>query len=179
MDAEGLRRIPTKRRISTLPEFIKNPTRLIRQQLHIQATDVSFEAGRFAMACEIVSVIRTLEDFEDLLPAEHSASLISVLQTLLSDQELNWVYRAYDELSASRRRVFVPVPGPSANGDVDAQGQESESSATSSVAAAQPREKPQVPTLRALSVVRQSLGASTNDEQLVLTDEATEGTLSE
>jgi len=160
-------------------EFIANPTLLIRQLLRIQATDASFEYGRFAMACEIVTVIRTLESYESLLPAEHSASLIGVLQTMLSDQELNWVYRVYDELSANRRPIFVPLPSPSASADADGSGQMVESDDHASAHEVPSQEKPPVERLRALSVVRQSQDDEPIDEQLELTVEVDEGTSTE
>jgi hypothetical protein len=151
-------------------EFIANPTRLIRQLLPDTATSVDFEAGRAAMACEIVTLIRTLESFEDMLPAEHSASLISVLQTLISDQQMSWVYGVYDALSANRRPVFVPEPELSGTVDADAPDERGLRLVPSSVPEALRDAPSPVDALRALSVVRQSQDASTIDEQLELID---------
>jgi hypothetical protein len=55
----------------------------------------SFEAGRLAMALEIITVIRILEEYE--LIAEHE-QVISVLQTLLRDQGLEERATAWYEM---------------------------------------------------------------------------------
>jgi|SRR5215471_2121339 len=160
-------------------EFIKNPTRLIRQLLPETTTSVSFEAGRAAMACEIVTLIRTLEDFEDLLPAEHSASIISVLQTLISDQDLNWIYTVYDQLSANRRPTFVPEPAPSTTDDAAELYALDPQRGPVFADEVQQHTTPPVERLRALSLVRRSQDDETTDEQLELTAEVDEETSSE
>jgi len=159
-------------------EFIKNPTLLIRQLLRVQATDASFEAGRLAMACEIVTVIRLLED-NVMLPDQQAGPILSVLQTLLSDQELDWVYSTYDSLSANRRPVFVPEPLPLANVDADGVGQVTESDDHASADGAPQQTMPPVETLRRLSVVRQSQDAIASDDISEEPDATAQGMQSE
>lgn|SRR5215831_13420192 len=131
-------------------EFIKNPTTLLRQILGIGRND-DFAAGRLAMALEIVSVIRILED-NPMLSAQASGTVISVLETFLRDQHLDWCYGTYDKLSASRRPTFVTKP-------------------------VSPETTPaRLYKLRSLSVVRQSQHDVPTSEQLELTFEEDEET---
>jgi predicted nucleic-acid-binding protein len=85
---------------------MKRPTDVLRRYL-AQDTPIesgSFELGRTAMALEIMTIIRILEEYE--LIAEHE-QMISVLQTLLRDQGLEDRATAwYEMLNEWRKPKF-------------------------------------------------------------------------
>jgi hypothetical protein len=83
--------------------FMRRPTEVLRSYLatHKEADERSFELGRVAMALEIVTVMRVLEEYE--LIAEHER-MISILQTLLRDQDLeDYATEWYEMLNEWRR----------------------------------------------------------------------------
>lgn len=69
----------------------------------------AFKLGRLSIGLEIVTVIRSIDGLE-LLDERTTATVVSVLETLLVDQGLApAVTKIYNMLSAMRRPVFVPV----------------------------------------------------------------------
>jgi hypothetical protein len=88
-------------------DFMARPTDVFvsylaqRQGTEETAERLLMTTGRLAMALEVVSVIRLLEDHEALVT--HANEAISILQTLLNDQNLHSVHDIYDELCEWRR----------------------------------------------------------------------------
>jgi len=160
-------------------EFIKNPTETVRALLKIDVANGAFSAGRLAMALEVVTVIRTLEEIPSIMQPRESAVVISVLQTFLVDQGFDWCYRTYDELSASRRPTFVPEPSLSSIADADGPYVLDPQRGPVFADEVLPGAASPVDALRALSVVRQNRDDVTSDEQLELTAEVDEETLTE
>jgi hypothetical protein len=91
-------------------EYMQRPTPVLMRVLGISGMDTSFQAGRLAMALEIVTVIRTLDEIPSIMSPTETSVVQSVLTTLLNDQNLGWAFGFYDELSANRRVAFAPEP---------------------------------------------------------------------
>ena len=92
--------------------FMSNPTHVLEQYLtSVVGVELGgqFDMGRLAMALELITVLKALEQEYVALAPGTLAELISVVQTLLIDQgvadtALEW----YDGLSEWRRPKFVP-----------------------------------------------------------------------
>jgi hypothetical protein len=108
-----------------MPEnFIARPTDVFVSYLaQRQGTQEKVErrlltTGRIAMGLEIVSVIRLLEDHDELVV--HAPEAISILQTLLNDQDLHVAHEIYDELCEWRRIKLGPDEAGTAHASDDA-----------------------------------------------------------
>lgn len=100
-----------------MDDFIQRPTDVLQSYMAAHGFDGNevytlMRMGRIAMALEIITVIKLLEEHE--LLAEHEQT-ISVLQTLLVDQELMEPALGYYEELSRWRRIKVDasyeVPG--------------------------------------------------------------------
>jgi hypothetical protein len=154
-------------------EFIARPTQLLCRLLRIHPNDRVFMAGRMSVALEIVTVMRTLDEIPSVMLPNETAVVQSVLQTLLVDQDLIHASVVYDELSATRRPVFVPVP--SHEGSVASGGPPSSSSVDEEPASSQLP----IPLIRALVEARQSPDVSPTSASVELRDVEDETTPSE
>ena len=101
-------------------EFIASPTRLLRNTVvKNKAESFGFEVGRVSLACEIVSMIRTLED-QTMYATVEVQPIIAALHTLLRDQGFSdELWEFYDRMSslrrASRRRALSLRDKPDAS----------------------------------------------------------------
>lgn len=92
--------------------FLARPTVELRKFLKFSSLEQwrAFESGRLAMALEILTVVKTLEDERVPMLALQRAEIISVLETLLVDQGLDEVAdRWYGWLGKFRQPKFVPI----------------------------------------------------------------------
>lgn len=92
-----------------MPEFIRNPSSLLRRRIKRKAELIAFDIGRMAMAFELMTQIRILES-QTVFSVVEVQPLIAALHTILVDTGLDGpeMWEQYDRLSASRRPVFVP-----------------------------------------------------------------------
>lgn len=96
-----------------MSEFIANPTKLIRYRIHPNQRRY-FEMGRVAMALEIVTQIRVLEE-QTMYAVVEVAPIIAALHTLLTDAGLDTdeLWNLYERLSRGRRLFPIGKPNSS------------------------------------------------------------------
>jgi hypothetical protein len=143
---------------------MKRPTQVLLKIIKLGDAE-SFQAGRMAMALELITVIKTLED-HPIMDFTETRAVVNVLRTLIVDQDLTSAYEVYDRLDELRKPVFVPVSDAEAlqSGDSSSQG-------------ASPASAPsRIRRIRSLLAARQSQDDEASDELWGLIDEATEET---
>jgi hypothetical protein len=98
--------------VRVVGDFMERPTDVLRSYMAAQGIDAEeaerlLRMGRIAMALEVMTVVKMLEEFQLLSENER---MISVLITLLTDQDLLGVATAYyEDLSEWRRIKAVEV----------------------------------------------------------------------
>ena len=100
-----------------MSSFMRDPVGVLLQRLEPREWERAwFDHGVIALALELVTRIKLLEDVAVTTERERQA-IISALQTILTDLELApGIYELYDELSRWRQPRFVPdapFPEPS------------------------------------------------------------------
>lgn len=100
--------------------FMARPTQEFERYLELNygAPRGWYRMGRIAMALEVITVIRLLEDHEELVA--HAQECISVLQTLLNDQGLTDDGYAWYERLVEWRKPKLALVSPSLGPDDDA-----------------------------------------------------------
>jgi hypothetical protein len=100
-------------RLRAVDNFMMRPTDVLRSYLAQDRTvDIgSFELGRIAMALEVVTVTRILEEYELLTENEQA---IAMLQTLLIDQEISEAALNWYEMLSDWRKIKLADDGSDA-----------------------------------------------------------------
>ena len=102
--------------------FIARPTRVLIDYLTQEVGSeprMEFNLGRLAMALEIITVVKTIEDEVVPMLALQREEIVSVLTTLLRDQDLAEVAEEwYERLNQWRNVSFVPEPSLARSDDV-------------------------------------------------------------
>ena len=90
-------------------EIIRNPTLMLRMGITSHEDMAAFELGRLAMGLEIETTARLLEGvIGDSLMHSSKHEVVSVLRTLLRDQELDAVVTdIYESMIEDRKLKFI------------------------------------------------------------------------
>src|SRR5215831_16584561 len=107
----------------TMGEFMSHPSDVLLMAWG-NVVGSEYQLGRLAMALEVITSIRSIEDVP-VLDERCKASVVAALETLIVDQELEDAYTLYAELCEWRRLKFLsvgelPDVSPHGTGVIDA-----------------------------------------------------------
>jgi hypothetical protein len=97
--------------------FIARPSTLLKEFVASQGWNLDYDWGRMAMALEIVTQIKVLEEVK-LMGDTARAQAVSALQTLLLDCGMESAYEVYDLIGNWRIKTFSAEPVPWQRGNV-------------------------------------------------------------